>query len=82
MTNTQTNQTCQLLSAKELAKMLSTSVRSTWRYRASGHLPKPVKISGAIRWKLSDINLFLECDCDMDKFKALKQQGGNDGRET
>ena len=74
--NTHTNQTCQLLSAKELAKMLSTSVRSTWRYRASGALPKPVKISGAIRWKLSDINLFLECDCDMDKFEAMKQARG------
>ncbi len=65
--------TCQLLSAKDVAKLLCTSVRSTWRYRASGHLPKPVKIAGAIRWKLSDIQLFLECDCDMERFLARRR---------
>ncbi|NIP22273.1 MAG: helix-turn-helix domain-containing protein [Phycisphaerae bacterium] len=67
-----TTENSQLVSAKQLAKMLSTSVRSVWRYRASGHLPKTVKISGAIRWKMSDIELFLECDCDMAKFQARK----------
>jgi len=68
-----TTENSQLVSAKQLAKMLSTSVRSVWRYRASGHLPKTVKISGAIRWKMSDIELFLECDCDMAKYKARKE---------
>jgi predicted DNA-binding transcriptional regulator AlpA len=68
-----TTENSQLVSAKQLAKMLSTSVRSVWRYRASGHLPKTVKISGAIRWKMSDIELFLECDCDMAKYKARKK---------
>lgn len=72
MSNKVTNQNCQLLSAKQLAKMLSTSVRSIWRYRSSCCLPKPVKISGAIRWKIIDIELFLECDCDMAKFQARK----------
>ena len=69
-----TTENSQLVSAKQLAKMLSTSVRSVWRYRASGHLPKTVKISGAIRWKMSDIELFTEkCNCDMDKFRAMQQ---------
>lgn len=75
--NAQKTHTCQLLSAKELAKILSTSVRSTWRYRSSGKLPQPVKIGiGAIRWRLSDIELFLECDCDMQRFEAMKQAKG------
>ncbi len=74
MTNENINQNCQLLSAKALSKLLQTSVRSIWRYRASGHLPKTVKISGAIRWKMSDIELFTEkCNCDMDKFRAIQQ---------
>jgi predicted DNA-binding transcriptional regulator AlpA len=70
--NTQTNQTCELFSAKQLAKMLSTSVRSVWRYRSAGRLPKTVKISGSIRWKLSDMSLFLDCNCDMQEFEARK----------
>ena len=67
------NQNCLLVSAKQLSEMLSTSVRSIWRYRSSRSLPKPVKISGAIRWKLSDIELFLDCDCDMERFKVQKE---------
>jgi predicted DNA-binding transcriptional regulator AlpA len=75
-----TTENSQLVSAKQLAKMLSTSVRSVWRYRASGHLPKTVKISGAIRWKMSDIELFTEkCNCDMDKFRAMQQARGSNG---
>ena len=61
-----------LVNCRTLAKMLSTSTRSVWRYRSSGHLPKPVQISGAIRWKLSDIALFLDCNCDMRRFEARK----------
>ncbi len=66
-------QGCQTLSAKALSELLQTSVRSIWRYRSSGHLPKPVKIAGAIRWRLSDIELFLQCNCNMSEFKARKE---------
>ena len=72
MNTQEETQTCQVLSARALSKLLQTSVRSIWRYRSSGHLPKPVKISGAIRWKLSDIELFLQCNCDMQRFNAEK----------
>lgn len=72
MNNSETNSNCRLVSAKTLGKILSLSTRSVWRYRSSGLLPKPAKISGAIRWKLSDIDLFLGCDCDMQRFNAEK----------
>lgn len=71
--NREANQECQLLNAKELAKTLSTSVRTVWRYRASGAIPKPVTIGSSIRWKLLDIKLFLECDCDMQRFAAMRE---------
>jgi predicted DNA-binding transcriptional regulator AlpA len=69
----QTNQNCQLLSAKVLAKMLSISARTVWRLRSAGKLPKPVCVGASIRWKLSDIILFLECDCDINKYHARKE---------
>lgn len=70
--NSDTNKSCQLLSARELAKTLSTSVRTIWRYRASGAIPKPVSVGSSIRWKMSDIELFLQCNCDMQRFNAEK----------
>jgi predicted DNA-binding transcriptional regulator AlpA len=61
------------LSAKALAKHLSLSVRTLWRYRAMGALPKPLKISGSIRWRESDIALWQEKGCpDQKTFEAMK----------
>jgi len=57
----------QLLSAKALAKILSTSVRSIWRYRSSGRLPETVKIAGAIRWRQQDIEEWISMGCPNQK---------------
>ena len=69
----QTDQNSQLLSAKVLAKMLSLSTRTVWRLRSAGKLPKPVCVGANIRWKLSDITLYLECDCDITEYYAKKE---------
>jgi len=64
----------QLLTAKDLAKILSTSVRSIWRYQSSGRLPKTIKIAGAIRWKKSDIDLWIAMNCpSMKEFQTRKE---------
>lgn len=70
---TQKNHHCQLLNAKEVVRLLATSVRSAPRYRASGHLPQPVKISGSILGRLSDSRLFIEWDCDMAQLRVRKE---------
>ena len=70
----ETRQNTQLLTAKALAKILSTSVRSIWRYRSSGRLPKTVKIAGAIRWKQQDIEQWIALGCpDYKEFEARKR---------
>ena len=64
----------QLLAAKALAKILSTSVRSIWRYRSSGRLPETVKIAGAIRWRQQDIGQWITMGCpDRKTFEARKE---------
>lgn len=69
-----TKQNFQLLTAKALAKMLSTSVRSIWRYRSSGRLPETVKIAGAIRWRQSDIEKWISMGCpDCKEFETRKE---------
>ena len=61
-----------LVSCKTLAKMLSISTRTAWRLLSAGKLPKPVSLGGSKRFLMSDIDLFLECDCNMVEFKARK----------
>jgi len=62
------------ISAKELAGMLSLSPRTVWRLLSAGKLPKPVSIGGSKRFRMSDVNLFLECDCDISAYLARKEE--------
>ena len=72
--NTQTEE--KLLSAAGVGRILNCSKRSVYRYSCSSKIPAPVRLSGSTKWKMSDITLFLECDCDMQRFKATKQAMG------
>ena len=62
-----------LLSASGVGEKLNCSKRSVYRYAYSATIPAPVRLSGSTKWKLSDISLFLDCDCDMLKFQARKE---------
>jgi len=62
-----------LISVTDLAKMLSLSPRTVFRLRASEKLPPPVFVGGSVRWKFTDIELFLLCNCNMSEFKARKE---------
>ena len=69
----------ELITVKTLSKMLVTSVRSIWRYRSSGRLPKPVFVGSSVRWKMSDIQLWIEWDLPSQmEFEALKAERGHD----
>lgn len=67
-------QSSQLLTAKTLAKTLSTSIRSIWRYRSSGRLPEIVKIAGAIRWRKQDIDQWISMGCPNRKTFEAKRE--------
>ena len=53
----------QLLSVRDVAEVLAISVRSVWRLRAAGLLPEPVRVGGAVRWRRSQIDRWLDLDC-------------------
>ncbi len=76
MTEVTTKQNCVAVSCKTLAKMLSISPRTAWRLLSAGKLPKPISLGGSKRFLMSDIELFLECDCNMQRFEAMKQADG------
>ncbi|MEL6101616.1 MAG: helix-turn-helix domain-containing protein [Pseudomonadota bacterium] len=49
-----------LLSATEAAQALGVSRTTVWRLVRSGSLPQPVKVRGAVRFRLFDIEAFVE----------------------
>lgn len=60
------------ISVKELGGMLSLSPRTVWRLLSAGKLPQPLSIVGSKRFLMSDVDLFLECSCDMEAYQARK----------
>ena len=49
-----------LLSVRQVAELLSIHQRSIWRMAACGQLPRPVKIGGCTRWRLKDLQAWVE----------------------
>lgn len=47
--------TDKLISDLEAADLLSCSRSTVWRWAETGVLPKPLRIGGASRWRLSDL---------------------------
>jgi prophage regulatory protein len=72
------NQNIQLLNAKILGEKINLSKRQIFRLNSCGKIPAALKIGGSIRWRQSDIELWLEMGCpDRKTFEAMKQQGGD-----
>jgi len=68
------NRMCQLLSAKELARILSTSVRTVWRLRSADKLPRTVTIGGSVRWRQTDIEKWISLGCvDRKTLEVMKE---------
>ena len=73
----ESNNTIQLLTATDAAKLCRLSKRSWFRLSSAGKVPAPVRIGGSVRWRRSDIELWLEWNCpDRKTFEVMKQQGG------
>jgi len=63
------------ISAKQFGEALSLSTRTIWRLLSANKLPKPVSIGGSKRFLMSDVNLFMACNCDISVYLARKEQG-------
>ena len=80
MTTAQTNQkqNCQLLSAKQLAKMLSLSKRQIFRLDSCGKLGvRKLKIGGSVRFRQDEVMNWLAAGApDRRTWEAMRQAGG------
>lgn len=53
-----------LMTAEEIAELLRLSVRSVWRLRSAGGIPKPLRIGSAtIRWRRNEIMEWVKAGC-------------------
>ena len=52
-----------LLTVEELAALLKISVRSVWRMQSAHQIPKPVRLAGSVRWRLSEIQDWVDAGC-------------------
>jgi prophage regulatory protein len=49
--------------AQRLAELLGLSLRTIRRLDSSGKLPRPLRIGGAVRWRLSEVNRWVDAGC-------------------
>lgn len=53
----------QLITAARLAEMLSISKRSLQRLQSRGAIPTPLRVGGAVRWRLDAIENWIQNGC-------------------
>jgi excisionase family DNA binding protein len=49
-----------LLSVREVSKLLGLGERTIYRLSDTGELPPPIRISRLVRWRLSDLETFVQ----------------------
>lgn len=52
-----------LITVDQVATMLQVSTRTVWRMRSSGELPAPVRVAGGVRWRHTDVELWIKDGC-------------------
>ena len=52
-----------LITPRELAHLLSVSVRTLWRLRTTGRLPVEIRLGGSVRWQRADALAWIAAGC-------------------
>ncbi len=64
-----------LLTAKQVAALLSISWRTVYRLSDSGKMPRPLKLSGSTRWNKEIVLRWIDLECPPRKrFEAIMAQ--------
>ena len=55
----------ELLTVKEVARLLRLSTRQVWKLAGEKRLPEPVRLRRSVRWRAADLKRFLDSGADM-----------------
>ena len=53
----------ELITANQLADMLSISERTLYRLKSIGQLPEPIVLGGSVRWRLTEVREWIANGC-------------------
>lgn len=64
----------ELLSAKDLERILSLNRKLIYRLIAEGQIPRPLRVGKSFRWRRRDIEMWQFLDCPpADKFEQMHE---------
>jgi excisionase family DNA binding protein len=61
--DTKSTMPCELITANQLAKLLSISERTLYRLKSTGQLPAPIVLGGSVRWRLTEVRDWIANGC-------------------
>lgn len=53
-----------MINVREVATILGVSTRSVWRLVARGELTKPIRIGRSARWRIRDIEAWIDASAE------------------
>jgi predicted DNA-binding transcriptional regulator AlpA len=66
----------QLIDTKEFAAILKLGRTRIFEMKASGQLPRCLKIGRSVRWRLSDVNEWIQAGCpSLERFEQIRKAG-------
>jgi predicted DNA-binding transcriptional regulator AlpA len=64
-----------LLSARNLAAMMSLSIATVRRLDAAGKLPRPIRLAGSVRWRADELRRWCDAGCPTrGEWEALRDE--------
>ncbi len=52
-----------VIGVEEFAQLMGVTPRTIWRWDSTGKVPEPVRVGGAVRWRLADIMKWIDAGC-------------------
>jgi len=65
-----------LLTADQSAKLVGLGRSTFYRLHSSGHVPLPVRLGGAVRWRMTELEAWVDAGCPA---RAQWNQPGDNG---
>jgi prophage regulatory protein len=69
-----------LLCIGTVADRLAVSKRTLHRLNSAGRMPRPVRVGGCLRWKASEINVWIALGCPARAAFEARREMATDGR--
>lgn len=62
-----------LVTASQIAKLMQISTRTLWRLLSGGKIPEPLRIGGAVRWRLDDVKNWIATGCPVPQANSSRK---------